>query len=48
MLMEESDSFGDRIDALPYKDLHIKIRDVVDYIKSKQKSEAKPLSFDDL
>lgn len=48
MLMEEADSFADRIDALPYKDLHPKIRGVIDYIKSKQKNEAKPLSFDEL
>lgn len=48
MLMEEADSFADRIDSLPYKDLHPKIRGVIDYIKSKQKLDAKPLSFDDL
>jgi len=48
MLMEESDAFADRIDSLPYKDLHPKIRAVIDYIKSKQKNDAKPLSFDDL
>ncbi len=48
MLMEESDAFSDRIDSLPYKDLHSKIRAVVDYIRSKQKNDARPLSFDDL
>jgi serine/threonine protein kinase len=48
MLIEEADSFENRIDVLPYKDLHPKIRDVVDYIKSKNKTESKPFSFDDL
>lgn len=48
MLMEEADSFSDRVDGLPYKDLHIKIRDVIDFIKSKHKEEPKPFSFDNL
>ena len=48
MLMEEADSFSDRIDALPYKDLHPKIRAVVDFIKSKHKDGPKPLPFDEL
>lgn len=48
MLMEEANDFEQRIDILPYKDLHPKIRAVVDFIKSKNPPEAKPFSFDDL
>jgi hypothetical protein len=43
MLMEEAIAFEDRIDVLPYKDLHPRIREVIDFIKSKHKEE--PISF---
>lgn len=48
MLMEEADSFSGRVDSLPYKDLHLRIREVIDFIKSKEKNSEKPMSFDDL
>ncbi len=48
MLMEEAGEFESRVDALPYKDLHPKIREVIDFVKSKHKVEPKPFSFDDL
>jgi serine/threonine protein kinase len=47
MLYDESDAFNNRIDQLPYSDLHIEIRNVIDYYKVQPKSsESDNFDFD--
>jgi serine/threonine protein kinase len=48
MLIEEKKWFEERIEVLPYKDIHTEIQGVIDFIMEEKKIEEKPFSFDDL